>query len=234
MNTIITGGTRGLGLNITKYLLNNNHNVISLSKTGNIPTFLDNNNKFKNYKCDISKIEETYDLLTNITQNKKINNLIFNAGITNDSFFHKMTKEQWSNTINTNLLSLYGVVNPILNEMRKNNSGNIIFVSSCNAFLPTYGQTNYAASKAGIIAFNRCLCIENSNKNIRSNVISPGYLNTEMTEKIDCKIKKNIESKIPLNRFGNTEEIVMGIDFILNNNYVNGSVLHIDGGFVME
>jgi NAD(P)-dependent dehydrogenase (short-subunit alcohol dehydrogenase family) len=234
MNTIITGGTRGLGLSLTKYLLKNNHNVYSLSKTGNIPIFLENNSKFKNYKCDISDIDKTYDLVNNIINNNKINNLIFNAGITNDVFFHKMSKDQWINTLDTNLASLYGVVNPVLKQMRENETGNIILVSSCNAYLPTLGQTNYSATKAGIIAFNRCLSLENSNKNIRSNVICPGYLNTEMTLKLNHEAKINIEKTIPLKRFGSTEEIVNGLDFILNNDYVNGSVLHIDGGLVMR
>jgi len=232
ITTIITGGSRGIGRSISKHLIKNkNHKIINLSKKG-----LNNhdNESFKTYKCNISNIDETKNLIEKICKNEKIDNVIFNAGITNDCFFHKMDVNQWRDTINTNYTSLFGVLHPIVNQMRKNNKGNIILISSVNSNIPVLGQTNYSSSKNALIAFNRCLAIENSNKNIRSNVIAPGYINTDMTNNISENILNNIISNIPSRRLGEPEEVCDVVNLLLENDYFNGETININGGLYMQ
>ena len=231
LNTLITGGSRGIGRVISKHLINKNHKIINLSKNG---LNCNDNEFFKTYKCDISDIDETKKLVEEICKTENIDNAILNAGITNDKVFHKMTKDEWCNTINTNYLSLYGILHPIINHMRNNNTGNIILMSSINSNIPVLGQTNYSSSKNALIAFNRCLAIENANKNIRSNVISPGYIETDMTNKIPETILNNIISNIPSKRLGKPKEICDVINLLLENNYINGETININGGLYMQ
>jgi NAD(P)-dependent dehydrogenase (short-subunit alcohol dehydrogenase family) len=231
MNTLITGSSRGIGYTISQYLIKKNHNIINISKTG---LKYNDNEKFKTYKCDISDIDKTKNLIEEICKDKKIDNVIFNAGITNDSVFHKMNKKQWVDTINTNYTSIFGVLNPIINQMRDNNNGNIILISSVNANVPVFGQTNYSSSKNALIAFNRCLALENISKNIRCNVISPGYIKTDMTNKIPTDILNKIINEIPAKRFGEKEEICEVIDLLMSNKYITGENININGGLYMN
>lgn len=232
--TLITGATKGIGKTIANGLLLKDHKIINISKSGIIPEeFKDKN--FISYKSDIADIDYTYDLVLEILEQYKIDNIILNAGITDDSFFHKMKKDQWKNVLNTNFLSIYGILNPVINQMRNNEKGNIIFISSVNAHRAVMGQSNYSASKNAIIAFNRCLSLENSNKNIKCNVISPGYIETEMTENIKEDIKKKIINEIPLKRFGKTEEILNVVNLLLSDdNYFQGTNIDINGGLFIR
>jgi acetoacetyl-CoA reductase len=232
--TLITGGSRGIGLTIANRLLNKNHKIINLSKSGNISEIFKNNKNYEHFKIDISNINDTHDLVSTIVKTNKIDNIILNAGIIEDSFFHKMSKLQWSNVLNTNLLSIYGILHPIVNQMRTNNNGNIIFMSSINAHKGTIGQTNYASSKNGIIAFSRCLAIENANKNIKINTICPGYIDTEMTEKMNVDIKNEINKTIPIGRFGSKNEIADVVELLLNKNYFHGNTINVNGGLYMN
>lgn len=232
--TLITGATKGIGKTIANGLLLKDHKIINISKSGIIPEeFKDKN--FISYKSDIADIDYTYDLVLEILEQYKIDNIILNAGITDDSFFHKMKKDQWKNVLNTNFLSIYGILNPIINQMRNNEEGNVIFISSVNAHRAVMGQSNYSASKNAIIAFNRCLSLENSNKNIKCNVISPGYIETEMTDNIKEDIKKKIINEIPLKRFGKTEEILNVVNLLLSDdNYFQGTNIDINGGLFIR
>lgn len=232
--TLITGATKGIGKTIANNLLSNNHKIINISYSGITPDIFKNKD-FISYKTDISNIDNTYNIVSNIIEKYNIDNVILNAGITDDCFFHKMKKEQWTNVINTNLLSIYGILHPVINQMRKNEKGNIIFISSINAHRGVLGQTNYSASKNALIAFNRCLALENSNKNIKCNVISPGYIETEMTEKLKDDVKKNIVNDIPLKKFGKTNDIINIVNLLLSeNNYFQGTNIDINGGLFMR
>jgi NAD(P)-dependent dehydrogenase (short-subunit alcohol dehydrogenase family) len=228
---IITGGTRGIGLGISQMLIKKNFNVISLSKTGKC-CYLNEN--FFNYKCDVTDNIETTNIIGQILKTKKIDLVVHNSGITKDSFFHKMEFSDWNDVINTNLISCYNIIKQPLIQMRENNYGNIILISSVNAHIGQIGQTNYSSSKAGIIGFAKSLALENSNKNIRVNVISPGYIKTEMTEKIPEKIQENIKKKIPLQNFGTIDNVSSTVNFILENNYINGCNISVNGGLFMN
>ena len=146
-----------------------------------------------------------------------------------------MNINQWQSVINTNFLSAYGILNPIINQMRENKNGNVILISSVNAHRPILGQTNYSSSKNALIAFNRCLALENSSKNIKCNVISPGYINTEMTQKIPEKIREIIINEIPEKKFCESEDIYKVIEFLLDkDNYIQGTNIDINGGLFMK
>lgn len=232
--TLITGATRGIGKAISNGLLLENHKIINISKLGIIPIEFDKKN-FLSYKCDISNIKETHSLIKNIINEHKIDNIILNSGITKDKLFHKMNLEEWTDVLNTNLLSVYGVLNPVINQMRDNNKGNVIFISSINAHRGVIGQTNYSSSKSGLIAFNRCLALENTHKNIKCNVISPGYIETEMIQNIKEDIRNNIKNSIPVNRFGQPEEILHIVKLLLSdNNYFQGANFDINEGLFIR
>ena len=236
INTLITGATKGIGKSIANHLLQKNHNIINLSKSGIIPDeFKKYNKSFKSYKIDISDFENTFLYTKKLIENKQIDNVILNSGITKDKLFHKLTLENWLSVLNTNLLSSYGILNPIINQMRTNKKGNVIFISSVNAHRGVIGQTNYSSSKYGIIALNRCLALENANYNINCNVISPGYIETDMLKKINNDIKIKIEDEIPMKRFGQPEDLLDTLDLLLlKNSYITGSNIDINGGLFMK
>jgi acetoacetyl-CoA reductase len=232
--TLISGATKGIGKIIANRLLIENHKIINISKTGIIPDEFKNKN-FISYKCDISNIKNTFLLTSEIVKKYKIDNVILNSGITEDKLFHKMNIDEWTNVLNTNLLSIYGILNPIINQMRYNNKGNIIFISSVNAHRGVIGQTNYSSSKSGIIAFNRCLVLENSSKNIKCNVISPGYIETKMIQNIPEDIREKIKKEIPMKRFGKPEEITNIVKLLLSDdNYFQGANIDINGGLFIR
>ena len=221
--TLITGTTRGIGNKLCKHFLNKNHKVISIAR-GDINI---NNPNLIHLKCDITNpigLNEIAQLIMGM----QINNCILNAGNYNNSFFHKMNYNDWFNTINVNLLSVHTVLNPVLNNMRKHNSGNILFMSSIAGKIGILGASNYACSKSALYGLTKSLALENANKNILINSISPGYINEGMGERVN---KLKICEKIPLNRFGETEDIVRLCDYMLENNkYITGSNININGG----
>ncbi len=227
IKTIITGGSRGIGKEIISKLLLNNHKVFNISRTN---CDIKNENLI-NIESDIYS-DSTLTKIKDLLQKEiKINNFIHNAGITDDIFFHKMKKEQWNTVMNVNFLSLYNLLNPIVINMRNNNEGNIIFISSVNGKKGAIGQTNYASSKSAMFGMTKSLALENANKNILINCICPGYIKTEMTSKIDPKILNDIINTIPLKRLGNPEDIANLIEFLLSKNkYMTGTILDINGG----
>jgi len=160
----------------------------------------------------------------------RIDVLINNVGINRDSTFLKMQKDNWGLVLNTNLLSIYNITNPIVEIMVKQSSGVIINISSIVGESGNFGQTNYSASKAGLIGFTKSLSKELASKNIRVNAIAPGYIDTDMTRKIPENIKVKIIEKIPMKRFGTPEEIADAVLYLCKATYVTGTVLDINGG----
>ena len=231
IKTIITGGSKGIGKNIIDNLLKNNHKIYNLSNTDYINNDNFINKNIININCDINNNNMNSIINKIINDEKVINNFINCAGITKDVFFHKMTYSEWINVQNINFISLYKILNPIVNNMRNNNSGNIILMSSINAKKGQLGQTNYASSKSALFGFTKSLSLENANKNILVNCICPGYIDTNMTKKIDKLILNKIIESIPLKRLGNPEDISDLVYFLLDKNkYMTGSILDINGG----
>ena len=234
-NIILTGATGVLGGSILAKLNQANANIIA---TGTNQTKLDIlKNKFENIKIkkfDISNhssIEEFIDEC-NIIFDNKINILINNAGITLDNLTIRMKDEEWNRVINLNLTSSFFLSKYTIKKMLKNKDGKIINITSIVGHTGNIGQANYAASKAGLIGMSKSLALEYGKKNIKINCVSPGFIKSEMTEKISDNFKKILQDKISLERFGLPEDVANTVLFLSSNlsDYITGETIHVNGG----
>ena len=235
---LVTGGTRGIGAAISILLEKNNYKVIAnyASNDQKALEFAEANN-IKVKKFDVSNYEDCKEKINSIEEEfGPIGILINNAGITRDAAIHKMTQLQWSDVISTNLNSAFNLVSNVINGMRNNGFGRIIHVSSVNGQKGQFGQTNYAASKAAIFGFSKSLALEVAGKGITSNVVAPGYINTEMVAAIREDILKSIVDTIPAKRLGESTEIAEMILFLISDkgNYINGATFSVNGGLRMD
>ena len=157
--------------------------------------------------------------------------LVNNAGVTSDSMLHKMSKQDWDKVMSTNLDSLFNITQPVIGKMREHNFGRIIIISSVNAY-GCPGQTNYSATKAGSEGFMRSLALESASKGITVNCVAPGYINTEMVEKIPANVLDGIVSKVPSKRLGETQEIAKTVLFLAGEeaSFITGQVVGVNGG----
>jgi acetoacetyl-CoA reductase len=228
ITTLITGTTKGIGNRLCKHYIEKNHKIISISRSD-----IDFTHKnLLHFKQDITD-KTCWQNVHNIIMNEKIDNCIINAGIYNNSFFHKMTYEQWFDTINTNLLSIYNIVHPVLNNMRLHKNGNIIFMSSVVGKTGLIGGSNYSCSKSAIYGLTKSLALENSQKNILINSISPGYINIGMGDQLNSQYKQKLCEHIPLNKFGEVSDIINLTDYLIEKNrYITGSNININGGII--
>ena len=235
---IITGATGGIGNSIVKTLSDSGAKILA---TGTRLEKLEKlKSKFKNtdiLKFDISKGEEIEEFIENAT--KKLGGgldcLINNAGITQDNLAIRMNIDEWKKVININLTSTFLLSKFAVKKMLKSKYGKIINITSVVGHTGNLGQANYTASKAGIVAMSKSLAIEYAKKNININCISPGFIKTEMTDKIDEKFKETIISKIPSSRLGEPEDVANAVLFLASDqsNYINGETIHVNGGMYM-
>jgi 3-oxoacyl-[acyl-carrier protein] reductase len=193
-------------------------------------------NKIKILKFDISqsdKIEEFIDNAAN--ELGGLDCIVNNAGITQDNLAIRMSIDEWKKVIDINLTSTFLMSKFAIKKMLKNKKGKIINITSVVGHTGNLGQANYTASKAGLVAMSKSLAIEYAKKNINVNCISPGFIKTAMTDKIDEKFKEVIVSKIPSARLGEPEDIANAVLFLAsdNSNYINGETLHVNGGMYM-
>lgn len=224
--TLITGTTKGIGNKLVKFYLNKGHNIISIARS---PININHNNLL-HIQQDIN-CNSTKDIIKNLIENKQVSNCILNAGLFKNSFFHKMEYKDWNDVINTNLISTYNILNPVLNNMRDNNKGNVILMSSVVGLIGAMGASNYSCSKSGIYGLTKTLALENANKNILINSISAGYINEGMGDQYNKETRNNIEKTIPLGKFGETEDILNLTEYLLEkNNYITGNNININGG----
>ena len=237
-NIIVTGASGGIGYSIVKKLNDNGANILA---TGTKSEKLENlKSKFKNIsilKFDISKTDKIEEFIEDATSKLggKLDCIVNNAGVTQDNLAIRMSLEEWQKVIDINLTSTFLLSKFAIKKMLKNKSGKIINITSVVGHTGNLGQSNYTASKAGIIAMSKSLAIEYAKKNININCISPGFIKTAMTDKIDAKFKEIIISKIPSARLGEPEDISNAVVFLASNqsNYINGETLHINGGMYM-
>ena len=235
LNIILTGSTGGIGGAILEKLYSSNATIIA---TGTNQVKLDTiKENFKNVivkKFDISKhstiekfINDCNDILNN-----KIDVLINNAGITSDNLTLRMKEEEWSRVINLNLTSTFLLSKYVIKNMLKNKSGKIINITSIVGHTGNIGQANYSASKAGIIGMSKSLAQEYGRKNISINCVSPGFIKSEMTDKISDNYKKTMEEKISLGRFGVPEDVANVVAFLSSglSDYITGETIHVNGG----
>ncbi len=238
----ITGGTGGIGTTLSIKFIKNGYQVVSthnnktdefLNNWKNINGIKDNEITFIN--CDITNTFNTQDTISNILDKHEIDVLINNAGITEDSTFLKMNLSQWVNVLNVNLLSIFSVTQPIALQMVSRGKGCIINISSINGLKGQFGQTNYSASKSGILGFTKSLAMELASKGIRVNAICPGYSNTDMVEKMPAEVLKKIVNSIPTGKLIGTDEIANTAFFIAESMpSLTGETISVNGGQYMS
>ena len=237
-NIIVTGASGGLGNSIVKKLYENGANILA---TGTKKEKLDDlKSQFNNIKIlsfDISQNDEIDKFIENATKELGGNLycIVNNAGITRDNLAIRMSSDEWKKVIDVNLTSTFLLSKSAIKKMLKNKQGKIINITSVVGHTGNLGQANYTAAKAGIVAMSKTLAIEYAKKNININCISPGFIKTNMTEKIDAKYKEIILSKIPSARLGEPEDIANAVLFLASNqsDYINGETLHVNGGMYM-
>ena len=237
-NIIVTGATGGIGNSIIKILYNVGANILA---TGTKDEKLQElKKKFPNIqtlKFDISQIDNLENFIEDATKllGGKLDCLVNNAGITQDNLAIRMSIEEWKKVIDINLTSTFLISKFAIKKMLKNKKGKIINITSVVGHTGNLGQTNYTASKAGIVAMSKSLAIEYAKKNININCISPGFIKTAMTDKIDEKFKEVIISKIPSARLGEPEDVANAVIFLASSHsdYINGETLHVNGGMYM-
>lgn len=238
-NALITGGSRGIGEAVVRKFVEEGANVAftyrsSSAASDAIVAELSNaSNTIKAYQSDAANFQDTQDTISKILEDfGSIDILINNAGITQDNLMLRMSEAQWDDVINTNLKSVFNFTKGLLRPMMKNRNGSIINMSSVVGVFGNAGQANYAASKAGIIGFSKSIAKEVGSRNIRCNVIAPGFVETEMTEVLDDKTKDTFLASIPMKRLAQASEIADVCVFLGSDmaSYVNGQTLSVCGG----
>lgn len=235
---IITGGTRGIGAALSNQLKQDGYQVVA-SYNSNLSTakiFHEETGIYvKSWDVSdydacmkaVSEIEAEFGMTTSI--------LVNNAGITRDAMLHKMTASDWNDVITTNLTSCFNMCHAVINQMRQNNFGRIVSISSINGLAGQIGQTNYSAAKAGIIGFSKALARETASKNITVNVVAPGYIATEMVSQVPENVLAKIIDQIPVKRLGEPKEIARAVSFLVSDaaGFITGETMSINGGHNM-
>ncbi|WBL23697.1 3-oxoacyl-[acyl-carrier-protein] reductase [Zunongwangia sp. HRR-M8] len=240
-NAIVTGGSRGIGRGIAKVFAEHGANVaFTYNSSEEAAKELENELsetgvKAKGYKSNAADFEQAQELIKNVAEDfGAIDILVNNAGITKDNLLMRMSEEDFDRVIEVNLKSIFNMTKAVQRTMLKQRKGSIINMSSVVGVKGNAGQANYAASKAGIIGFSKSMALELGSRNIRTNVIAPGFIETEMTEKLDEKVVQGWRDNIPLKRGGSPEDIANACVFLGSDlsAYITGQVINVDGGML--
>ena len=239
---LITGGTRGIGREIAKKFAKEGCNLV-LNYVSDNTDVEKIKSEFNEYgidvlvlKADVSVFSDCENLVKEaIAKFGKIDILVNNAGITKDTLIAMMKEDAFDKVIDVNLKGTFNVTKNVVPYMMKKRNGNIINISSVVGVVGNAGQSNYAASKAGIIGFTKSLAKELAPRNIRVNAVAPGFIDTDMTSVLSDKVKENINLQIPLKRMGKAGEVANVVSFLANDesSYITGQVINVDGGMVM-
>ena len=237
-NIIVTGASGGIGNSIVKKLNESGANILaSGTRIEKLEELKKNFENIKILKFDISQSDKIEEFIENATieLGGSLDGIVNNAGITQDNLAIRMSLDEWQKVININLTSTFLMSKFAIKKMLKNKSGKIVNITSVVGHTGNLGQANYTASKAGIVAMSKSLAIEYAKKNINVNCISPGFIKTAMTDKIDEKFKEVIVSKIPSARLGEPDDIANAVLFLSSDqsNYINGETIHVNGGMYM-
>ena len=237
---LITGGSRGIGKEIAKKFASNSYNLVINYVSDN--TDLESLKKeFKNtqvllVKADVTNYESCENMLKEaIKEFGRIDVLVNNAGITKDTLLMRMKEEDFDRVLNVNLKGTFNMTKSTIPYMMKQKYGKIVNISSVVGIIGNAGQSNYSASKAGIIGFTKSIARELASRNILANCVAPGFIETDMTDVLPDSVKKNIYLQIPLKKMGEAKEVANAVYFLASeeNTYITGQVLNVDGGMVM-
>ncbi len=240
-NVIITGASRGIGKGIAQIFGNHGANVAFTYSSSEAPALelerelTEMGVKAKAYKSNAASFSESEELVKNVLEDfGSIDVLINNAGITKDNLLMRMGEEDFDMVIEINLKSVFNMTKAVQRTMLKQRKGSIINMSSVVGVKGNAGQTNYAASKAGMIGFSKSVALELGSRNIRCNAIAPGFIETEMTDKLDEKTVQGWRNAIPLKRGGSPEDVANACVFLASDlsAYITGQVLNVDGGML--
>lgn len=239
---IITGGTRGIGKQIALTFAKEGYNIAINYRTENEDLkntkkeIEENNVKCFTFQGDVTNFKDCEQFIKQIVEEfGNIDVLVNNAGITRDTLLMRMKEEDFKQVIDTNLIGTFNVTKNVISYMMKARSGRIINISSVVGISGNAGQTNYAASKAGIIGFTKSLAKEVASRNITVNAVAPGFIETQMTDVLKEDIKEEIAKKIPLKRMGTPQDVANVVKFLASSDssYITGQVINIDGGMLM-
>ena len=241
---LVTGGERGIGKRVCLDFALHGANVVvnypfieELSEAEKTLNEINNiGGKAIILRADVRNIDEIDEMVSQAVQEfGKIDILVNNAGITKDNLLIKMSPHDWQNVIDINLTGTFNCTKRVVKEMMKNKYGRIVNISSIMGIIGNAGQANYAASKAGIIAFTKSVAKEFGSRNITANVVAPGYIKSPMTDNLAENIKKAFFDKVIIKRFGEAEDISNAILFLASDlaNYITGQVLVVDGGLTL-
>ena len=228
---VVTGATKGIGRAAAIALHQVGANIIALGRNDKELTSLKKKLKkrIKTFSCDMNNYRKLKEI---VYSQKRIDVLINNAGITRDNLSIRMKEEEWQKVIDINLTSTFLLSKNSIKKMLKSKKGKIINITSVVGHTGNIGQANYTASKAGVVAMSKSLALEYGKKNINVNCISPGFITTDMTDKINDEYKEILKSRIPLDRFGSPNDIANAVIFLSSelSDYITGETLHVNGG----
>ena len=235
---LVTGASGGIGRDLSKSFLENGADVIITGTNSKKLTRLnqDFNFKCKTFECNLSSVDDTNNLIEYLNKSGGVDILINNAGKTEDNLFMRMTDQQWEDVMLVNLTSVMRLTRGVIRGMIKKRWGRVINISSIVALTGNPGQSNYVAAKSGLIGFSKSLASEVASRGITVNCIAPGFIETNMTEKLNENQKNLILSKIPMNRIGLPIEICSSAIFLASSysNYITGQTIHVNGGLYMS
>ncbi|MGX7202774.1 3-oxoacyl-[acyl-carrier-protein] reductase [Enterococcus plantarum] len=238
-NVFVTGSTRGIGKAVALAFAKEGANIV-LNGRGEISAELITEIESFGVKCigisgDIASFESASKMIQDTIEGLgSIDILVNNAGITNDKLLLRMSEEDFTRCIQINLTGTFNMTQHAIKKMMKQRSGSIINMSSVVGLMGNIGQANYAASKAGVIGLTKSVAREVAARGITCNAIAPGFIETEMTEILSDKVKEQMSQQIPLQSFGQVEDVAKTAIFLARSPYITGQVLNVDGGLVMN
>lgn len=237
---IVTGGSRGIGAAIAKELARNGA-FVAINYQSRVDSALAVVKEIEEQggtsfavKSDVANLDDIKSFVEEV-KNKygKIDILVNNAGITRDRTFRKLSEEDWNEVIDVNLNSVYRTTSAVINHMLEQKFGRIINISSIIGQAGGFGQSNYSASKAGMVGFTKSLALETASSGITVNAICPGFIGTEMVAEMPEKVLESIVSKVPMKRLGQPEEVAEAVVFLAQANYITGQSINVNGGLYM-